>query len=254
MRTCFNAQEEIYNASMDEIAQLREVHPELARARQFVATDEVSGLLQLELLKREGCVPTSRVLEVGCGCLHAGIPLIRYLQGGKYVGIDPNEWLRQVAMKRKHVGQLVKEKDARFLSVYDFDASSLGLKFDYVLSHSVLSHCAYWQLELFLRNLSKVLTPEGRILASIRLAEGNSYGSTGSPDRKDSMCEEWQYPGVSYFKLSTVTGSADRLGLMTVLKPEYTEFYTKTRPFEYHDWIAFSRRAGNARPSLLLHL
>ena len=31
MRTCFNAQEEIYNASMDEIAQLRQVHPELSR-------------------------------------------------------------------------------------------------------------------------------------------------------------------------------------------------------------------------------
>ena len=31
MRTCFNAQEEIYAASMDEIAQLREVHPQLAR-------------------------------------------------------------------------------------------------------------------------------------------------------------------------------------------------------------------------------
>ena len=31
MRTCFNAQEEIYNASMDEIAQVREVQPELAR-------------------------------------------------------------------------------------------------------------------------------------------------------------------------------------------------------------------------------
>ena len=31
MRTCFNAQEEIFQASMDEIAQLREVHPELAR-------------------------------------------------------------------------------------------------------------------------------------------------------------------------------------------------------------------------------
>jgi len=31
MRTCFNAQEEIYNASMDEIAQLRDVHPELSR-------------------------------------------------------------------------------------------------------------------------------------------------------------------------------------------------------------------------------
>ena len=31
MRTCFNAQEEIYNASMDEVAAVREVHPELAR-------------------------------------------------------------------------------------------------------------------------------------------------------------------------------------------------------------------------------
>jgi thymidylate synthase ThyX len=31
MRTCFNAQEEIYNASMDEVAQVREVHPRLAR-------------------------------------------------------------------------------------------------------------------------------------------------------------------------------------------------------------------------------
>jgi thymidylate synthase ThyX len=31
MRTCFNAQEEIYNASIDEIAQVRNVHPELSR-------------------------------------------------------------------------------------------------------------------------------------------------------------------------------------------------------------------------------
>jgi thymidylate synthase ThyX len=31
MRTCFNAQEEIYAASMDEVAQLRQVHPQLAR-------------------------------------------------------------------------------------------------------------------------------------------------------------------------------------------------------------------------------
>ncbi len=31
MRTCFNAQEEIYNASMDELEQLRAVHPRLAR-------------------------------------------------------------------------------------------------------------------------------------------------------------------------------------------------------------------------------
>jgi flavin-dependent thymidylate synthase len=31
MRTCFNAQEEIFQASMDELAQLRQVHPEIAK-------------------------------------------------------------------------------------------------------------------------------------------------------------------------------------------------------------------------------
>ena len=31
MRTCLNAQREIYEASMDEIAQVREIHPQLAR-------------------------------------------------------------------------------------------------------------------------------------------------------------------------------------------------------------------------------
>jgi hypothetical protein len=31
MRTCFNAQEEIYRASMDELEQVRAVHPDLAR-------------------------------------------------------------------------------------------------------------------------------------------------------------------------------------------------------------------------------
>ena len=38
MRTCFNAQEEIYPASMDEVAQLREVHPQLAKYAGLPAT------------------------------------------------------------------------------------------------------------------------------------------------------------------------------------------------------------------------
>jgi len=31
MRTCYNAQEEIYQASLDEIAELRQIHPQIAR-------------------------------------------------------------------------------------------------------------------------------------------------------------------------------------------------------------------------------
>jgi cyclopropane fatty-acyl-phospholipid synthase-like methyltransferase len=238
------------HATMDQIKRLvpspikrfvRRLLPRgLDDAKHYVRTDEESGRLQFELLKRQGCRPDYKVLEIGCGCLHAGIPLIQYLEKGNYVGVDPNIWLRQEAMKNRRVRQLVKEQEARFLSVDDFDASELGIKFDLVFAHSVLSHCAHWQLEQFLRNVGKVLAPGGRILASIRLAEGNAYGSGGASDREDSMDEEWQYPGVSWFKLSTITKMATIQGLSAVHIPEYTEFYTNTRPDEYHDWLVFS--------------
>jgi SAM-dependent methyltransferase len=214
----------------------------LEEADLYVATDHLSGMLQFELLRRQGCQPDWKVLEIGCGNLHASTPVIQYLEEGNYVGVDPNEWLRQVALKDRTVRQLVKQKKARFLSVSDFDASELGVTFDLIFSHSVLSHCAHWQLGAFLKSAAKVLAPAGRVLASIRLAEGNAYGSEGTPDRKDSMHEAWEYPGVSWFRLSTVSMTADREGLKTDYLPQYTEFYTKTRPAECHDWLVFSRK------------
>jgi len=223
----------------------------LAKAKGYVGTNETSGKLQFELLKREGCQPTSKVLEIGCGCLNLGIPLIEYLETGNYAGIDPNAWLRETSMERPQVKKLVDEKQARFLTADDFDGSSFNTKFDYIYSHSILSHCAHLQLQQFLDNTAKVLAPKGRILSSIRLAEGNAHGSTGSPDGKDSMDKEWVYPGISWFTLSTVKEMADKAGLNAVHIPEYTEFITKTNLQEFHDWILFTRKedANEGKPA-----
>lgn len=202
----------------------------IEEANLYVATDGVSGQLQFELLKREGCRPESKVLEIGCGNLHGAVPMIRYLNEGNYVGIDPNEWLRHAAMENREIGKLIRLKKARFLTKDDFDASELGLKFDFAFAHSILSHCAHWQLSLFLQNVAKVLAPGGRIVVSIRLAEGNEFGSTGTHDKNDSRDAAWQYPGVSWFKMSTVRDVAARESLIVNSVPKYTEFYTKTRP------------------------
>jgi hypothetical protein len=90
--------------------------PGIVDADRYVFTDDVSGQPQSEVLKRDGCKPDSKVLEVGCGNLPAGIQPMQYLQRGNYVGVDPNKWLQQTAMKNRRVRQLVKEKQARFLS------------------------------------------------------------------------------------------------------------------------------------------
>ncbi len=220
----------------------REIRRRLGDPKKYVKTDEVSGQLQFEILKQEGCLPASRVLEVGCGCLHAGVPLMQYLEPGHFVGIEPNRWLLDKAMRAPPVARLVAEKRPRFLHRFDFDASSLGVTFDYVLSHSVLSHAAHHQLEQFLANTAKVLAPTGKICASLRLAEGNAFGSTGSADKKDSLDKEWVYPGISWFTKTTVESTADRVGLRATYRPDYTEFYTRTRPKEIHDWFVFTRR------------
>jgi SAM-dependent methyltransferase len=207
-----------------------------------VATSPVSGELQLELLRREGCSPGSSVLEVGCGCLNAGIPVMRYLRRGRYVGIEPNRWLLDAAVRSRRVRALIASRRPVFLHRVDFDATELGRSFDYVLSHSVLSHCAHWQLEQFLANTARVLRPNGRIVASIRLAEGNAYGSPGAPDGDDSRHSEWQYPDVSWFKLATVVETAARQELTVRVEPRYTERYVARRPHEVHDWLVLTRK------------
>jgi SAM-dependent methyltransferase len=213
----------------------------LEEAQRYVATSRTSGELQLELLKLEGCSPRSHVLEVGCGCLSAGGPAIRYLNRRRYVGIEPNRWLLDAALSDRRVRWLVAAKRPAFLERTDFDAGELGRTFDYVLAHSILSHCAHWQLEEFIRNVARVLRPQGRILASIRLADGNAYGSPGTPDGEDSLDAHWQYPGVSWFAFDTVERTAAGHGLGVAVKPEYTERFIARRPREIHDWLILSR-------------
>jgi cyclopropane fatty-acyl-phospholipid synthase-like methyltransferase len=222
--------------------QFREMlRPRRDRAREFVGTDAVSGKLQFELLRREGLAKDSYVLEIGCGALSAGAHLIDYLDDARYVGIEPNRWLIEAAFENAELRQAAQSKSAQFLHVLDFDASGLGMKFDFVLSHSVLSHAAHHQLEQFLRNAAKVLAPAGVIVASIRLAEGNPFGSPGAPNRDDSRDAEWVYPGVSWFKRSTLEAAAEKLQLKATYRADYTEYYTRTRPLECHDWFVFTR-------------
>ena len=215
----------------------------LDEPERYVRSDKVSGQLQFELLKREGCKPYSKVLEIGCGCLHLGIPLLQYLDARNYVGIDPNEWLRNSAMKDHTVANLIEDKDARFLTADDFDASSLGTAFNLVFAHSVMSHFAHWQLEVFLRNTSKVLAPGGKIITSMALAEGNAYGNPGTPNKQDSMDEKWVYPGSSFFTMATVEKTAAKLGLTVKNVAEYTAFVTETQHDHCHDWLVFQREA-----------
>jgi hypothetical protein len=190
------------------------------------------GLLQLELLKKNGSTPLSHVLEIGCGCLVAGRPLIQFLEPERYVGIEPNYWLIDAVIEGlPDTKTLIDEKLPVFLRGTDFDASSIGRKFDFIVSHSVLSHAAHWQCPQFLRGIRKVLADSGVAIASLRFHDQNNnlMGDSRSPD--------WVYPDVSYFAWDTIQTFAAREHLQVEWRKDYREFFTKEAPSNYHDWI-----------------
>jgi cyclopropane fatty-acyl-phospholipid synthase-like methyltransferase len=196
----------------------------------------MAGICQLELLKRNGLKPHHHVLEVGCGALVAGRPLIQYLGPDRYVGIEPNTWLVDAA--RGHFPDMPEwfvDKKPIFLARTDFDASETNRRFDFVLSHSVLSHAAHWQLPLFLGKLAGVLGPFGMIVASLRLYDehGNRMGN--------SLHETWQYPDASYFAIETIQHEAENVGLKAEHVPEYREFFSRYVTSNIHDWIRVKR-------------
>src|ERR1700690_4014615 len=94
----------------------------LAKARHYVGAwsdPDVIGEGQLELLKISGCKPDSQVLEVGCGCLIAGLPIIGYLKPDHYVGIEPNVWLIEAAKKTPGAPETIESQRPVFLNNSD---------------------------------------------------------------------------------------------------------------------------------------
>ena len=206
------------------------------QAQVYVGNDGdnyfIVGELQLELLRQNGCTPSSYVLEIGCGCLVAGRPIIDFLEPGRYVGIEPNFWLLDAVKKGlPETVDLIDLKRPIFLQNCNFDASAAGRKFDFIISHSVLSHAAAWQLPIFLKSVKDVLAPSGVAIASLRFfdALNNRMGDSNDP--------EWVYPGVSYFALETIHRLASEHGLSVKWRRDYREFFTSRAPSNYHDWI-----------------
>src|SRR5689334_9968532 len=137
------------------------------RATAYTCTVPREGKTQLLLLQLDGCEPCDHVLEIGCGALVAGIPIMHFLDAKHYVGIEPNQWLIEQSASVPANAQIMQKKQPRFLHNTEFDARELKQPFDYIISHSILSHAAYWQLPLYLKNCHAVMNPSkgGKVLA-----------------------------------------------------------------------------------------
>jgi len=204
--------------------------PAIDAARSYVGTTPTSGLAQLVLLLRQGLAPSSTILEIGCGTLHLAKALLVYLDTGTYAGVDPNAHLREAAVADDSVlDQLVRLSGAKFSTATDFYARDLGAgEYDFVFSHSVLSHASHEQLGQFMDSMSRRLDDGSFGMASVNLVDNFA---------DETARDEWVYPGAVTFHEMTVRAAARAAGLRIIRDHEARDLYRSWCPIETHDWI-----------------
>jgi cyclopropane fatty-acyl-phospholipid synthase-like methyltransferase len=112
--------------------------------------DEV-GRLQFDFMTSKGLTPNSTLLDVGCGALRGGVHFVRYLNDGNYHGIDINKSLLKAGEQELRQAGL-GGKEVHLRQTDDFDASEFGVKFDFGISVSLLTHvCANQIIYCFLQ-------------------------------------------------------------------------------------------------------
>jgi len=155
---------------------------------------------QLSFLKQAGLLPHHYLLDIGCGTLRGGIPLIKYLEAGHYYGMEE----RKIALKEA-ISELreegITDKNPVLIHSGDFKKTKIGRKFDIIWAFSVLIHLTDDLLSECLIFVSRHLKKNGVFYANINQGEG-SYG-------------QWQgYPVVRH-SLEFYQEQAKKAGLTT---------------------------------------
>lgn len=143
---------------------------------------------QINFLIDQGLAKDDKLLDIGCGVLRGGIPLIEYLNPGNYYGMDISEEALDVG--REFIDEheleykkptLINNKDLRFLEL-----ELKNVTFDMVWAQSVLTHLPPEKIHKLLGNLPRVLSPEGGFYATYWESK------TGSIERERGV--DFYYP------------------------------------------------------------
>jgi SAM-dependent methyltransferase len=130
---------------------------------------EELGELQLTYLTGQGLRPEHNLLDVGCGPLRAGVHFIRYLEPGRYYGVDKNQAALEEAQELELPPAEIAEKRPTLAAMSDFGFERLGQQFDFAIAQSVFTHLYLNEITQCLLKLEHVLKPGGRFYASFFL-------------------------------------------------------------------------------------
>ena len=108
----------------------------------------------------------SITFDIGCGCLRIGKHFINYLEKDRYFGLEPEEELIKYALKNLVSKKLIKNKNPKFTSNYNFDLSGFRKKAEFVIINSIFTHINKKDVLNCLSEVCKYLDDDGKVIAT----------------------------------------------------------------------------------------
>ncbi len=129
---------------------------------------EMKRAFQIHFLKQVGLLPHHRLLDLGCGPLRGGTPLIEYLEAGMYTGVD----VRREALeegRRELTKSGLSTRQPALVHCKRLRELNLEQKFDHVWAFAVLIHLEDRILDDAIAAVSRHLAPDGVFHASVNV-------------------------------------------------------------------------------------
>lgn len=135
---------------------------------------------QIDFLQRMGLANDHRLLDLGCGTLRGGLPLIGFLSAGNYTGIDVRGEIIEEARRELEEAGLA-QRYPRICHVAELADCDLRADYDYIWAFSVLLHLEDPQLDTALAFAARHLSERGVLYANVHLGDGRLGSWAGFP-------------------------------------------------------------------------
>lgn len=144
-----------------------------ARRHGLVGRPELWQLkrdFQIAFLEEHGLEPGHVLVDVGCGTLRGGIPIIEYLDEGGYIGIDVRpEAIAEARRELREHG--LEHKQPELIAAQSLADVELGRSADRIWAFSVLMHLDDERLDECLDFASRHLAADGVFYANVIAAD-----------------------------------------------------------------------------------